>query len=92
MVDIKWNGQADDVLTKDELAALQKKLSKMSTTALNDFYFAAYYQCRPQEQGFPAARSIQELMAAWKALRRNVYIRAGESNFRDAQTPGPDVH
>jgi hypothetical protein len=60
----------EDVLSKSELAALQKKLATMSTTALHDFYFAAYYRCRLQEQAVPSARDIQELVQAWKALRR----------------------
>jgi hypothetical protein len=60
----------EDVLSKDELAALQKKLSKMSLTALHDFYFASYYRCRLQDHGLPSARAIQELVAAWKALRK----------------------
>src|ERR1700733_7554609 len=44
----------------------------MSVTALNDFYFAAYYRCRLKEQGIPRARDIQELMQAWKALRKGM--------------------
>jgi hypothetical protein len=60
----------EDALSKDELAALQKKLASMSVTALNDFYFAAYYRCRLQEQELPNARAIQELVQAWKALRK----------------------
>lgn len=41
----------------------------MSLTALEDFYRAAYYRCRLESAGIPPARSIQELVQAWKALR-----------------------
>jgi hypothetical protein len=48
----------EDVLSKDDLAALQKKLATMSITGLQDFYRAAYYRCRLEDPGIPAARSI----------------------------------
>ena len=59
----------EDVLSKAELAALQKKLASMSVTALHDFYFAAYYRCKYEHGKLPSARAIQELVAAWKVLR-----------------------
>ena len=58
-----------DVLSKDELVALQKKLANMSVTALHDFYFAAYFRCKYEHGNLPSPRAIQELVAAWKALR-----------------------
>jgi hypothetical protein len=56
-------------MTREELVALQRRLSTMSVTAIQDFYRAAYYHCRLENDGVPNARSIQELVQAWKAMR-----------------------
>jgi hypothetical protein len=58
------------VLSKDDLAELQRKLSTMSVTGLRDFYHAAHYRCRLQDGSTPLARDIQELVQAWKEMRR----------------------
>jgi hypothetical protein len=58
-----------DALSREELAALQRRLAAMSMTAVRDFYFAAYLRCRPENDGVPSARAIQELVQAWKQLR-----------------------
>jgi hypothetical protein len=57
------------VISREELAELQRKLSTMSVTAIQDFYRAAYYRCRLENDGLPPARAIQELVQAWKAMR-----------------------
>ncbi len=54
------------VLTRKELAALNEQLSRMSMTALKDFYCAAHYRCRSEKGYFPAPRAIQELVQVWK--------------------------
>jgi hypothetical protein len=41
----------------------------MSVTGLQDFYRAAYYRCRLENEGVPPVRAIQELVHAWKAMR-----------------------
>ena len=58
-----------DVLSKDDLAALQKKLAGMSVTTIHDFYFAAHFRCKYEHGKLPSPRAIQELVAAWKVLR-----------------------
>lgn len=58
------------VLSREELNQLQRKLATMSITGLQDFYRAAYYRCRLENAGLPPARSIQELVQAWKVLRK----------------------
>jgi hypothetical protein len=42
----------------------------MSITGLQDFYRAAYYRCHLDSATIPSARAIQELVQAWKALRK----------------------
>jgi hypothetical protein len=58
-------------LTLEQLAALRKRLSNMSLTALYDAYYAAWTRCKVEQTGKPPrARFIQELVQAWKQLRR----------------------
>jgi len=59
-----------DVLSKNDLAELQRKLSAMSVTGLQDFYRTAYYRCRLEGEQVPQARAIQELVQAWKQMRK----------------------
>jgi hypothetical protein len=46
----------NDILNREELAALQRRLSTMSITALKDYYCAAYLRCRPENDSVPTAR------------------------------------
>jgi hypothetical protein len=50
------------VLSRQDLAELQRKLVTMSITGLQDFYRAAYYRCRLENDQIPPARSMQELV------------------------------
>jgi hypothetical protein len=44
----------------------------MSLTALYDAYFAAWTRCKVEQGGkAPRARFIEELVQAWKQLRRD---------------------
>jgi hypothetical protein len=61
---------APTVLTRAELNALQKRLSEMSVIAVRDFYGMALYRCRLEEDRIPDARAVQELVAAWRNLRK----------------------
>jgi hypothetical protein len=58
------------VLSKEELSQLQRKLHTMSLTGLYDFYRSAYYRCRLEGYAILPARAIQELVQAWKAIRK----------------------
>jgi hypothetical protein len=60
----------DEVLSRKELTELQRRLSMMSTTAVQDFYQSAYTVCRIGPGHFPSARAIQELVQAWKQMRK----------------------
>jgi hypothetical protein len=60
----------DEVLTKNDLAELQRRLSMMSVTAVQDFYQSAHMVCRIGPGHFPGARAIQELVQAWKQMRK----------------------
>jgi hypothetical protein len=58
-------------LSRDDLEKLRQKLATMSITGLHDFYFAAQFRCRLEGARIPAARDIQELVQAWKAIRKS---------------------
>ena len=61
---------ADEVLTRKDLAELQRRLAMMSQTAVQDFYQYAHSACRMGPGHFPSARAIQELVQAWKQMRK----------------------
>ncbi|HLK50560.1 MAG TPA: hypothetical protein VKT49_20610 [Bryobacteraceae bacterium] len=61
----------DPPLTRQQLADLRAQLSRMSMTALYDAYFAAWTRCKMESGGKPPkARFVQELVQAWRQLRR----------------------
>ena len=61
---------ADEVLSRKDLAELQRRLSMMSQTAVQDFYQSTHLVCRIGPGHFPSARAIQELVQAWKQMRK----------------------
>ena len=61
---------ADEVLSRKDLAELQRRLSMMSGTAVQDFYRGAHLACRIGPGHFPRAGAIQELVQAWKQMRK----------------------
>jgi hypothetical protein len=60
----------DEVLSRKDLAELRRRLSMMSQTAVQDFYRSAHLVCRLGPAHFPSARSIQEMVQAWKQMRK----------------------
>lgn len=57
-----------DVMNRQELETSAKRLEAMSVTAIRDFYGAAYWACRLNDDEPPKARHIQELVTAWKQM------------------------
>jgi hypothetical protein len=61
----------DQLLFAQELEELRQRFSRMSLTALRDVYFAAWTRCKMEDGGKPPkAAFIQELVQAWRELRR----------------------
>ena len=60
----------DDVLSPRDLAELRERLSMMGASAVQDFYRSAHFVCRIGPGHFPSARAIQELVQAWKQMRK----------------------
>jgi hypothetical protein len=65
----RWpNFPSDEVLTENDLKELQQRLSLLSTSHVEDFYRESHRECCLNDKTFPAARSIQQLVQAWKQL------------------------
>jgi hypothetical protein len=63
--------RGDQPLSREHLKELNYNLSHMSMSAVLDFYQRAYRDCRIiNSHTFPPARAIQELVQAWKQLRK----------------------
>lgn len=58
------------VMTRAELQALQQKLANSSVLDVEAFYRSAYHRCTLQPVALPSPQSIQELVQAWKTLRK----------------------
>jgi hypothetical protein len=63
-------GKKDDALTRKELKELKHRLSYLSIPAVEDFYRSAHTDARSSPDGFPSPRSVQDLVQAWKQLRK----------------------
>jgi hypothetical protein len=57
-------------MTAEELTEFRRYLSGLERYRVMNIYREAWYGCRPGEVGLPNARAVQELVQAWKALRR----------------------
>ena len=61
----------EEMFTREDLKELNENLAHLSMPAILDFYQDAYRRCRIINSGtFPTARAVQELVQAWKQLRK----------------------
>jgi hypothetical protein len=60
----------EEVLSRDDLKQLSHNLSLLSLSAARDLYERAYQECRITGRDFPSPRAIQQLVQAWKQLRK----------------------
>jgi hypothetical protein len=64
-------GKREEILSREHLKELGQNLAHLSEHAVLDFYQQAYRECRIiNSQTFPTARAVQELVQAWKQLRK----------------------
>jgi hypothetical protein len=65
------NLEKEKIWRREDLKEIAHNLSLMSEPAVREFYQRAYRECAIiNSSTFPSARSIQELVRAWKQLRR----------------------
>ncbi len=60
----------EEILTAAQLKDLSQRLAHLSTSSVRDFYNRVYAECRITSRDFPPARALQELVQAWKQLRK----------------------
>jgi len=60
----------EEILSREDLKALGESLAHLSMSGVREFYERAYQRCRITGRDFPPARAIQELVQAWKQLRK----------------------
>ena len=61
----------EEILSREHLDELARNLAHLSMHAVLDFYQQAYRACRIiNDRTFPPARAVQELVQAWKQLRK----------------------
>jgi hypothetical protein len=58
------------VLTRAEVDQLQKRLESYESAAKEAYYRSAHNRCSLQPRWIPSPKAMQELIAAWKALRK----------------------
>ena len=60
----------EKIWTREELKEIAHNLALLSVQGVRDFYERAYRECRVSGRDFPPARAVQELVQAWKLLRK----------------------
>jgi hypothetical protein len=65
------SGNREEIWTHAELEQIARNLSLLSEHGVREFYERAYRECRIiNSHTFPPARAMQELVRAWKQLRK----------------------
>jgi hypothetical protein len=60
----------EKIWTEQELKEIARNLALLSVQGVREFYERAYRECRISGRDFPPARAVQELVQAWKQLRK----------------------
>jgi hypothetical protein len=60
----------EEILNREDLKNLAHHLAHLSLSAVREIYERAYRNCQITSREFPAPRAIQELVQAWKQLRK----------------------
>jgi hypothetical protein len=61
---------SEEIMTRDELTEFTRRLSLLSTDGVEGVYQTAYKDCRYDGKRIPSAAAIQQLVAAWRVLRK----------------------
>lgn len=64
-------GKKEQFWTREDLNEIAHNLSLLSEHGVREFYDRAYRECRIiNSSTFPPERAVQELVQAWKQLRK----------------------
>jgi hypothetical protein len=62
--------ESEPMMTRADLAEFSRRLSMLSPDGAEGVYRTAYKDCAFDSKRLPPAAAIQQLVAAWKVLRR----------------------
>jgi len=62
--------EPETILTREQLAEFTRKLAMLSDDGVERIYEETYRECAYRERILPPAAAIQQLVAAWKVLRK----------------------
>ena len=65
-----YRPEPETILTRDGLAEFTRRLLMLSDDGVERIYEDTYRECAFKERILPPAASIQQLVAAWKVLRK----------------------
>ena len=60
----------EKIWTREELNEIAHNLALLSVNGVREFYERAHRECRISPREFPPAGAVQELVQAWKLLRK----------------------
>jgi len=60
----------EKIWSREDLKEIAHNLTLLSLNGVRDVYERAYRECRLTGRDFPPARAVQELVQAWKQLRK----------------------
>jgi hypothetical protein len=61
----------EEMFTREDLKKMSRNLALLNEQAVRDIFQRAYRECRiVNSHQLPTARAIQELVQAWKQLRK----------------------
>jgi len=64
-------GEKEKTWTREDLKEIKRNLSALGERGVREFYQRDYRECAMiNSQTFPPARAVQELVQAWKQLRK----------------------
>jgi len=64
-------GKKEEMWSEADLKEIMHNLSLLSEHGVREFYERVYRECRiANSHTFPPARAVQELVQAWKQLRK----------------------
>ena len=83
-------------MDREELEAFRKHLASLEPYRILNVYREAWYGCRPGEVALPNGRAVQELVQAWKALRKRLPRSAnqrlqGSTAYRSKMSSSRDL-
>jgi hypothetical protein len=68
-------------MNREELTEFSRRLSMLSTDGVEGVYRTAHNDCRYDGKRLPPAAAVQQLVAAWRVLRR---MKHGDGSSRRA--------